>query len=217
VVAAAETVPGPTSEAMGRLAAELGIVLLAGSICEKSDVPGKGYNTSLLFDPTGQLVARYRKIHLFDYEVPGEVSYAESRYIVPGDRVVHAPSSDACLGLATCYDLRFPELFRQLADAGADVLLTPSAFTQPTGRCHWEILLRARAIENQAFLVAPNQVGRHTPQLVTYGHSAIISPWGEILAMAGGEQEEVVWAELKAARLAEVRQHLPALTHRRLK
>jgi predicted amidohydrolase len=217
VVDAAEPIPGPTSEAMSALAARLKIILCAGSICEQSETPGKGYNTSLLFDRDGTLVSRYRKIHLFDYHVPGEVTYTESRFMLPGERVVHARLPEMCVGHATCYDLRFPELFRRLSDSGTEILLTPSAFTQSTGRCHWEILLRARAVENQVFVVAPNQCGRHSPELVTYGHSAIVDPWGEVLAMAGGDQEEVIYAELKAERLAEVRRLLPVLTHRRLK
>lgn len=216
VVAGAEPIPGPTSEAMSKLASRLGILLCAGSICERSAVTGKGYNTSLMFDETGQLVARYRKIHLFDYHVPGEVNYTESQFILPGDEVVCTPASFANVGHATCYDLRFPELFRQLSAAGAELLLTPSAFTLSTGRCHWQTLLKARAIENLAFLVAPNQCGQHAPELVTYGHSAIVDPWGEVLAMASGEREEVIVAELKAERLDEVRTRLPALSHRRL-
>ena len=217
VVAAAEPIPGPTSEAMSGLAARLGIVLCAGSICERSSTPGKGYNTSLMFDETGRLLARYRKMHLFDYHVPGEVVYTESRFILPGDDVVCTHTSRACVGHATCYDLRFPELFRCLTDKGAEVLLTPSAFTLATGRCHWQTLLQARAIENLAFLVASNQCGQHAPELVTYGHTAIVGPWGEILGMADGDREEVIVAELKAARLAEIRERLPALSHRRLK
>jgi predicted amidohydrolase len=217
VVAAAEPIPGPTSQAMSALAARLGIVLCAGSICEQSSTPDRGYNTSLTFDATGELVARYRKIHLFDYHVPGEVKYTESRFILPGSDVVCTSTSRACLGHATCYDLRFPELFRRLSGAGAELLLAPSAFTLATGRCHWRTLLRARAIENLAYLVAPNQCGQHSPELTTFGHSAIVDPWGEVLAEAGGEREEVIVAELKASRLAEIRQRLPALSHRKLK
>ncbi len=216
VVAGAERIPGPTSEAMSGLAARLGILLYAGSICERSEVTGKGHNTSLLFDRQGELVARYRKIHLFDYHVPGEVNYAESQFILAGDEVVCTATEQAQLGHATCYDLRFPELFRRLSAAGAEVLLTPSAFTLSTGRCHWQTLLKARAIENLSFLVAPNQCGRHAAELVTFGHSAIVDPWGEVLASAGGDREEVVMAEMQAARLADVRGRLPALSHRRL-
>jgi len=139
-----------------------------------------------------------------------------SRFVLPGDEVVGAEAAGTRIGLATCYDLRFPELFRRLSEGGTEVLLTPSAFTLATSRCHWEVLLRARAIENQAFLIAPNQCGRHSAELVTYGHSAIVDPWGEVLAVASGDQEEVVYAELKAERLAEIRRRLPALTHRKL-
>lgn len=216
VVEGAEPIPGPTSEAMSALASRLQIALCAGSICERSETPGKGYNTSLLFDTQGALVARYRKIHLFDFHLPGEVTYMESRFLLPGDRVTCEATAGTRIGLATCYDIRFPELFRRLSEAGAEVLLTPSAFTLATGRCHWEILLRARAIENQAFVIAPNQCGRHSPELVTYGHSEIVDPWGEVLAVASGDQEEVIYAELKAERLAEIRCRLPALSHRKL-
>jgi predicted amidohydrolase len=216
VVAQAEPVPGPTCAAMSQLARRLRIRLAAGSICERSPAPDKGYNTSLVFDERGETIATYRKIHLFDFEAPGEVTYTESRFILAGDQPVDVALADCHLGLSTCYDLRFPELYRRLATAGADVLLAPAAFTLPTGRCHWELLLRARAVENQAFVVAPNQCGRHSAELVTYGHAAIVDPWGEVLAMAGGEREEVIIAELKAERLAEIRQRLPALSHRRL-
>jgi predicted amidohydrolase len=217
MVEQAESIPGPTSEALGALAAHLNITLAAGSICERVEGTGKAYNTSLLFDSRGNLIATYRKIHLFDCHLPGQVRYTESRFIEAGSEVVSSQTADACLGQATCYDLRFPELFRQLAQAGVEILLTPAAFTRATGQAHWEILLRARAVENQAFVVAANQCGRHEPDLVTHGHSAIVDPWGEILAVAGGDQPEVITAELKAERLAEVRSRLPALAHRRLR
>lgn len=214
MVAEAEPIPGPTSEAMRALAAKHQITLLAGTICERADQPGKAYNTSLLFDPQGNLLARYRKLHLFDVELP-EVTFAESSLILPGSEVVACTTELGCLGHATCYDLRFPELFRELSRQGMHVLLFPSAFAQSTGRAHWEILLRARAIENQVFVVAANQYGQHTTNMITYGHSMILDPWGEVLAQAG-EGDTVLTADLDFTRQEEIRRRLPALSHCRL-
>ena len=211
----AEPIPGPTSQAMGALAARLGITLCAGSICQQSRVPDKGYNTSLLFGPDGQLLARYRKIHLFDVDLPSRVTVCESRFMLSGDEIVSTETSLAHLGQATCYDLRFPELFRALSERGAELVLIPAAFTHVTGRDHWEVLLRARAIENQVFVIAPNQCGRHAPGLVSYGRSAIIDPWGRLLAVADEETPQVIFARLERALLLEVRRDLPALSHRR--
>ncbi len=213
MVAAAEPIPGPTTRAMSALAARLKVTLLAGTICEQTAEPGRAYNTSVLFGPDGAELARYRKMHLFDVELP-EVTFAESSLIAPGSEVAVTPTPLGTLGQATCYDLRFPELFRRLAAQGMDVLLFASAFAASTGRAHWEILLRARAVENQAFVVAANQYGQHTPNLATYGHTLIVDPWGEILAQAD-EGDAVVLAPLDFARLAEIRRHLPALAHRR--
>ena len=216
VVEAAEPIPGPPSDTMGSLGARLQITLCAGSICEQSSTAGKGYNTSLLFGPEGKLLARYRKIHLFDIDLPRQVTIQESRYIVPGDTVIASETPLGRLGQATCYDLRFPELFRRLADHAVEIMILPSAFTRPTGRDHWEILLRARAVENQAYLIAPNQCGYHTPELVSYGHSAIVDPWGRLLASAPEDSEEVILAELTHNQLEHVRTNLPALKHRRI-
>ncbi len=215
LVKSAEPIPGPTSEAMSTLARELGVTLLAGSICERTADSDKCYNTSLLFDDRGELLATYRKIHLFDVDLLSGASFRESHHLLPGDRVSHAKSDFACLGQTICYDLRFPELFRRLSEQGVEIVLLPAAFTRETGRAHWEILVRARAIENQAFVIAANQCGRHGPGLVSFGHSAIVDPWGECLAMAG-EHEEVIFARLEAQRLRQVRERLPALSHRRL-
>ena len=184
VVAQAEPIPGPTSDAMSKLAARLGITLVAGSIAERDETSGHAFNTSLLFDSQGRLLARYRKMHRFNVELPGQVSVRESKWISAGGGVATAATSLGTLGMAICYDLRFPELFRRLASAEAEVIVVPSAFTQATGRDHWEILLRARAIENQAYVIAPNQAGHRPPQPASHGHSAIIDPWGRILAMA---------------------------------
>jgi len=214
VVAAAEPIPGPTSEQMAALAKRLGITLAAGSICERSDQTEQGYNTSLLFLPDGSLAAQYRKIHLFDVDLPGKVEIEESQYIIAGDRHRTFASPLARLGMSICYDLRFPELYRRLADEEAEVILAPAAFTRTTGRAHWELLLRARAVENQSYVIGANQCGHHGGNLESYGHSMIVDPWGEVLAAAGDDQQVIV-AEIDLARLAEIREQLPALRHRR--
>lgn len=215
VIAGAEPIPGPTSQAMSELARRLQITLLAGSLCEASDDPSQGHNTSLLFLPDGALAARYRKVHLFDVDLPGRVAIEESQFIVPGETTVTHETPLARFGLSICYDLRFPELYRQLADQQAELLLAPAAFTHTTGRDHWELLLRARAVENQAYVIGANQCGSHGGDLESYGHSMIIDPWGHVLA-AAEEDEAVVVAEIDLARLAEIRSQLPALRHRRV-
>lgn len=219
LAALAEPVPGPTSEAMRTLAAELKITLLAGSMAELAQPPGRMFNTSLLYGPDGKLLGNYRKIHLFDVNVPGDatapaVCVQESRHFQPGDNVIVADTSLGRLGLSICYDLRFPELYRQLAVEKADVIAVPAAFTYTTGRDHWTTLLKARAIENQAFVVAANQCGGAPVR--KYGHSQILGPWGEVLAAAEEEAEAVVIATLDPQRLVEVRSRVPALEHWRI-
>ena len=215
VVRAAEPVPGPTSRRMADLARRLRITLLAGSLCERTEGRDRVFNTSLLFDGSGNLLARYRKIHLFDVDLPGRVSYRESGWMAPGRDVVSADTDRGRLGLSICYDLRFPELYRKLVHQGCRILLVPSAFSLPTGRDHWEVLLRSRAIENQAYVIAPNQCGQHTPGFATCGRSVIIDPWGIPLAVAP-DGEGVILARLDAERQESIRRELPALTHRRL-
>jgi len=215
VVAQAESIPGPTSEAMCQLAARLQIVLVAGSICETGNSAGQGHNTSLVFGPQGEQLAIYRKMHLFDIKLSPELTFEESHWIVPGEVVSHFGSELGNIGQAICYDLRFPELFRQLADSGMQVLAFPSAFSQTTGEAHWEVLLRARAIENQCYVVAANQYGQHSPQFTSYGHSLIVDPWGRILA-SQETGDGIVLAEIDLERLSQVRRDLPALKHRRL-
>jgi predicted amidohydrolase len=215
VIAEAEPIPGPTSNELCSVAREHGIWLCGGSICERTPTGERGYNTSLLIAPSGEMVARYRKLHLFDVNVPGQVNVCESQHMSPGSEIVDCATDLAHFGVAICYDLRFPELFRDLSRRGMEVLLFPSAFTAATGKDHWHVLLRARAIENQCFVVAANQCGRHTERLASYGHSLILDPWGRILAEAGDE-ETILEAHLDAARLKSVRQTLPALKNRRL-
>jgi deaminated glutathione amidase len=214
LVAGAEPLDGPTLRWAGGLAAELGLWLVAGSIVEHVDGDDKLRNTSVLFAPDGAVRAVYRKIHMFDVEVGG-VTYSESDVEGPGEEIVVADVDSLKLGLAVCYDLRFPELFRIMAVRGAQAFTLPSAFTVPTGRAHWETLVRARAIENQAFMIAAGQVGRHPPDHQSYGHSMIVDAWGTVLAQAADEPEQVVVADLDLEAQARVRAKLPSLANRR--
>jgi predicted amidohydrolase len=211
----AERVPGPTTEALGALARELGIYLCAGSLLEA--VPGetRPFNTSCLFAPDGELIGRYRKLHLFDVDIPGRVSVRESETRAPGNEDVTVPTAIGTIGLSVCYDLRFPELYRRLVRAGAEILLIPSAFTFPTGAAHWEVLCRARAIENQCYVIAADQTGTSPTGVPDYGDSCIIDPWGRVLARAG-DGEDVVTATIDRDYLARVRRDMPCLTHARL-
>jgi len=212
----AETIPGPQSEALAGLARRFQILLLGGSILERGD-EGRSYNTSLLFSPQGEILGKYRKIHLFDVALEGEgVVVRESERILPGDQVVVVESTVGKLGLAICYDLRFPELFRALADRGAEIIFLPAAFTQYTGRAHWQVLLRARAIENQAFVVAPALIGPMENGIPTFGHTLIVDPWGRSIARLGTE-EGVAVADLNLTELGRIRRQLPALQHRRMR
>jgi predicted amidohydrolase len=208
----AEIVPGPTSEAMRALARACDIHLCMGSILEQVPGESRAYNTSVLFSPDGTLLARYRKLHLFDVELPGRVSVRESASRAPGNEIVTVKTALGTLGLTICYDLRFPELYRRLSRAGAEVLLVPSAFTFPTGAAHWEVLCRARALENQCYLIAPDQTGESPHGHADYGDSLIADPWGRVLARAP-EGEAVVLAEIDLGYLARVRRELPALAH----
>jgi predicted amidohydrolase len=210
LLAGAETLDGPSLTAARGWARALGIHLLAGSICESGG--DRAWNTSVLIGPDGEDLATYRKIHMFDVDAGG-VSYRESEHEQPGSELVTAPLGELIAGLGVCYDLRFPELFRILALRGARLLTVPSAFTRATGRDHWEVLLRARAIENQAFVLAPNQIGGAPPHFDSYGHSAIVDPWGAVLAMAPDE-ECFVAADLDLAAQERVRESLPSLANR---
>lgn len=212
LLAGAEPLGGPSLTAARAWARQLGIHLLAGSIAERGEGE-RAFNASVLIGPDGEDLAVYRKIHMFDVDAGG-VSYRESEHEQPGSEVVTAPLGELIAGLSVCYDLRFPELFRILAVRGARLLTVPSAFTAVTGRDHWEVLLRARAIENQAFVLAPNQVGQAPPHFDSFGHSAIVDPWGTVLAVAGDE-ECFVAADLDLAEQDRVRESLPALANRR--
>ncbi|HVO91506.1 MAG TPA: carbon-nitrogen hydrolase family protein [Terriglobales bacterium] len=211
----AEQIPGPSSTALAGLARELSIYLLAGSILETIPNSEKVYNTSLLFGPAGELMTSYRKIHLFDVDLANGTSLRESATREYGEDVVVADAELCAMGLTVCYDLRFPELYRALANRGAQIIFVPSAFTAFTGAAHWESLLRARAIENQAFVIAPDQFGKSPRSFETHGHSMIIDPWGTVLSeLADGAG--VITAEIDLDFLAKVRAELPALKHRRL-
>lgn len=210
---AAESIPGPTTQRLAVLAGDLAIHLVGGSILERAPDSPKVFNTCTVYDPKGQLIARYRKVHLFDVDIPGHVSIRESDTRQRGSETVVAPTDLAALGLSVCYDLRFPELFRRLIGDGAEVICLPSAFTFPTGAAHWEVLLRARAIENQVYVVAPNQIGRGPGGITDYGHSAIVDPWGTVTACAT-DTEAVVTAAIDLEYLTRVRRELPCLDHR---
>ncbi len=201
-------------------AKEFGVNILAGGFPVRAK-SGKVYNRAILVDATGRIISRYDKIHLFDVSLSDEETYRESETVeagMPEPVVSELAVSDhqksiVKIGLSICYDLRFPELYRALAEKGAEILMVPSAFTQPTGRAHWEVLLRARAVENTCFVVSPAQTGKHGPSRKTYGHSMIIDPWGQILANAGTNPGMAI-SEIDLNQIREIRGKLPSLSHR---
>jgi predicted amidohydrolase len=213
----AEPPGGPISQQLATCAADRSIWLLSGSICEEDG--GRVFNTSFLFDRSGERVARYRKIHLYDVELPDQRPIQESALFAAGDEVVTHDVEGMRLGLSICYDLRFPELYRGLMTSGATVLAIPSAFQDVTGRAHWEPLLRARAIEEQSYVLAAAQWGPWGPPGAghrTHGNAMIVDPWGEIVTRAPSEGDGVWFADLDRERVRSVRARLPALSHRRL-
>lgn len=198
------------------LARELGVAILVGSYQETASEGSRVYNTSVLIGPDGAVVQAYRKVHLFDIDIPGSVTFKESDRVVPGDAAVTADLFGTRFGLTICYDLRFPEHYRKLLDAGAEVLLIPAAFTLQTGKDHWEVLQRARAIENQCYVLAAGQWGHHGGPRHSYGHSMIIDPWGLVIARCSdGEGFATAWLEPEL--LASVRRNLPCAEHRRFR
>jgi predicted amidohydrolase len=215
MLAEAEPLDGATAKFLRDLARATGITLVGGTFCERIDGVDKAHNTCLVVDARGEIAAVYRKLHLFDVDLPGRLTYFESSWLAPGREMTMCDIGPYRAALAICYDLRFPELFRLFADHGAQLLIVPAAFTKTTGRDHWELLLRARAVENQCHLIAANQTGRHAA-LETFGHSQIIDPWGHVVARLGDEVG-IVGAKLTQVRLDEVRSQLPALAHRRLR
>lgn len=206
----AQSLDGPVCARFSELARQLGAHILLGSFNEKSDDPRRCFNTSVLFGPTGDRLAVYRKIHLFDVDISADVRFSESETIQPGQQVVVASTDLAAIGMSICFDLRFSWLYAELAAGGAQLITVPSAFTLTTGKDHWHALLRARAIETQCWVMAPAQVGRHDDQGLreSYGHALIADPWGTVVADAG-DAPGIALAEVDLERLQEVRRSIP--------
>ena len=203
-----------TVQALREAARELGVFILLGSALVRRD-DGKAANRQALITPAGEIAATYDKLHMFDVDLPNGETARESATYEPGDRAVVAQAGPARLGLTICYDVRFPALHRALALAGAQILTVPAAFTRPTGLAHWEVLLRARAIETGSFVVAPAQGGVHEDGRGTWGHSMIVGPWGEVLAKLDHDEPGVLFADLDLAAVAKARQAIPALQNAR--
>lgn len=205
----------PAVQGLRALAAELGVWLLIGSAIVRSGDDARSANRSLLIDPQGDVAAAYDKLHVFDVDLPNGETYRESNGVRPGGRAVVAETPWGRLGLTVCYDLRFPHLYRALAKAGASLIAVPAAFTVPTGEAHWEILLRARAIETGAFVLAPAQGGAHEDGRRTWGRSTVVAPWGEVIARLDNDAPGVLFADLDLAAVDKARRAIPALTHDR--
>lgn len=212
----AEVLPrGPISSTLSQLCRQHGVHLLAGGMPERAPDQERPYNTSMLLSPVGEILAKYRKIHLFDVDLADGTRLSESSGSSPGSEVVVSQVAEMKVGMSICYDVRFASLFARQREQGAQVLTVPAAFTRSTGRAHWHVLLRARAIETQCYVVAPAQCGRHPFGRETYGHSMIVDPWGEVVVELG-EQEGVIVADLSVDRVADVRRQMPVFQHRRL-
>jgi deaminated glutathione amidase len=212
--------PGPIVAALRSAARDARVWLVAGGMPERSDDPARPFNTSLLLEPDGRLVATYRKVHLFDVDLPDGTKLLESAATTAGsepsvNEISGRAGKPVCLGMSICYDLRFPELYRRLGERGARIVTVPAAFTLTTGKDHWHVLLRARAIENQVFVLAPAQHGKHPRGRQTYGKSLIVDPWGDVLAQCA-EGEGFAMARLDFAAQDRVRASLPCLAHRRM-
>jgi predicted amidohydrolase len=211
--ASARPIPGPHTDPFAAVARRRDAWILVGSTAETSGDPARPFNSSALIAPDGSLAAVYRKLHLFDVAVDDGPSDTESARVTAGDRLVTADVDGTILGLTICYDLRFPELYRALALVGAQVLTVPANFTERTGRDHWEVLLRARAIENGAYVLAPAQIGG-PPNQPAYGHSMIVDPWGTVIAQAP-DTVGIIRADIETDRVAAVRRQIPVLANRR--
>jgi deaminated glutathione amidase len=209
----AEPVPGPLTDLLAERARRHGIFLHTGSFYEARASDPRIFNTNVVISPDGDIIAKYSKIHMFDVVLDGVATYQESATVSPGDEIVTVDIDEVRVGLAICYDLRFPELFRILALRGADVIMLPAAFTMTTGKDHWEILIRARAIENGVYMVAPAQVGSHGDGHWCYGRSLIADPWGTVLAIAP-DRETVISADLDLEYLQKIRRQVPSLANR---
>lgn len=205
----------PLQLRMAALARRIGCYLLLGGFAERSEDPSRPYNTSLLVNPEGEPCAHYRKLHLFDIDLPDGTALRESHATSAGDRVVVTQVGPVKLGLSVCYDLRFPELYRQQVELGAQLLSVPSAFTLQTGPAHWHVLLRARAIENQCWVAAPAQWGRHPEGRASFGHALVVDPWGDVVAQCS-DGVGYALADVKLPLLRGVRERLPCLAHRKL-
>lgn len=214
IQAACESIPGPTSQFLQSKAREHGIYIHGGSIPVAVEDSHKAWNTTLVFDPQGELIARYNKIHLFDIDVTGHVADNESSRFEAGTELVTVETEHGHFGLTICYDIRFPELYRALTLAGARVIFQPAAFTLYTGKDHWETLIRARAIENQVYMVAPAQFGSHPPGKQCFGNAMIVDPWGTVVARAP-ERECIIVADIDYEAQDKVRKGLPSLRNRR--
>lgn len=215
----AEKIPGLSSKYISELAKKHKVWILIGSMMElpagSTNKNKKPFNTSVLINPQGKVTAKYRKIHLFDIKLKGQMILESSRN-QPGKTPTLTKVGKTKVGLSICYDIRFPEMYRKYADKGAEIICIPSSFTKPTGEAHWHTLNRSRAIENQCFIIAPNQAGTGSGGVKTYGHSLIIDPWGKILAEAPASKETVIYADLDMDHLRKIRRNLPALEHRRI-
>ncbi len=214
VVAQAEPVPGAITHWAAELARQHRLWLVAGSLAEASPEKARAWNTAVVFSDRGELVARYRKRYLFQVDLPGQVTVDERRFFLPGQEVVCCPTPWGELGLAICFDLRFSEHFLHLARRGVPLLAVPAAFTRKTGQAHWELLVRARAVENQAFVLAANQCGQHAPGMSSWGHSLIVDPWGEVLTRLD-DRPGVAVVRLPLERVHQVRKQLPVVSRLR--
>jgi predicted amidohydrolase len=210
----AETIPGPITELLAERALRHGVYIHGGSIYEtRAGDPGM-YNTSLVIDPSGEIIARYSKIHMYDVVLDGVAKFQESATVTPGDKTAIIEIDGIPVGLTICYDLRFPELFRILALKGAQAIMLPAAFTLTTGKDHWEVLIRARAIENGLYMIAPGQWGTHPPGNWCYGRSMVVDPWGTVLTTAS-DGVGIAYATVDPSRVATVRRQIPSLANRR--
>lgn len=211
----AESIPGPTTTRLGMIAKERGVTIHVGSMLETSGDADKCFNTSVIIGRDGEVGASYRKIHLFDIHVPGVNVQQESDAISPGQQFVVAQLAEFELGMTVCFDLRFPELYRKLSLEGASVLAVPSAFNAATGRAHWEVLVRARAIENHAFVIAAAQVGTTTEGIATHGHSLIVGPWGDVMCESLAAGPDVITATIDPEEVRRRRSQIDVLGLRR--
>ncbi|MDO8675298.1 MAG: carbon-nitrogen hydrolase family protein [Candidatus Omnitrophota bacterium] len=213
VACVSEKVPGASVEPFMKLARAKGVFILAGSVFEKAP-GGKAYNTSVLIDDRGRVAAKYRKIHLFDARLGGQ-AIRESDCFCPGRIGIKARVGKFTVGLSVCYDLRFPDLYLGYGASGVDIITVPSCFTKKTGQAHWEILLRARAIENLCYVLASNQVGMDARGIAAYGNSMVVGPWGNVIARGSDNKEEIVYAQIKMEEIKKARAVLPGIIKRK--